>query len=82
MNDLHFELEPQIFGARIIETDGASVERWWQYDSMVVALFAWLEWDRETQEEPAGWVRAHALPGQQGLRRRPDGDPEREYVAP
>lgn len=41
------------------------------------AILAAAEWDGEGDDPPYGWHR-HIGSG----RRRPDGDPEKEYVAP
>ncbi len=48
----------------------------WQYQSRQAALDACLEWNGEPGTEPTGWYK-HPATG----RRRPDGDPAREYVA-
>ena len=45
----------------------------WQYDTFAQALAALELWDGEG--EPRGWIR-----NPRTARRRPDGDPEREYV--
>jgi hypothetical protein len=48
----------------------------WCYASHVQAILAACAWDGEGDDPPFGWHR-HIRTG----RRRPDGDPEREYVA-
>ncbi len=45
------------------------------YHDADLAWRAVLGWDGEG--DPEGWVRHH-----QTMRRRPDGDPEQEYLAP
>lgn len=70
------ELELQIFGARIIETNGEFVYKWWQYDNVAVSYLALITWYTSDDPEPTGWVRAC------GQRRRPDGDPTKEWVDP
>jgi hypothetical protein len=47
----------------------------WSYQDHRAAVVALNEWDGEG--DPVGWYSHHRTG-----RRRPDGDPEREYVAP
>lgn len=57
-----------------------SFEDFWQYTdapSGIIGLFQWIISD---DEEPTGWVRASCR-GDFRFRRRPDGDPAREYLA-
>ena len=57
---------------------GAGVyDEGWEYGTLDGAIEAMDLWDPETEEEPAGWVRH--VPS---MRRRPGGDPKREYVLP
>ena len=49
----------------------------WCYDNKEGAMQAMAEWDPFIDPEPAGWMR-HPATG----RRRPDGDPKREFVRP
>lgn len=48
----------------------------WCYENPVQAVLAAAEWNPLETQEPEGWFR-HARSG----RRRPGGDPEKEYVA-
>lgn len=50
-------------------------ENLWCYESLPEAIAAMNTWNPEEAEEPAGWFR-HPLTG----RRRPDGDPLKEFV--
>lgn len=58
---------------------GPTTAQWyedtWEYTAVGPALVAFLCWDPAIQPEPDGWYR-HPTSG----RRRPDGDPAREYV--
>jgi len=47
----------------------------WCFESRQLAIDALKEWNRETDAEPMGWHR-HPDTG----RRRPEGDPEKEYI--
>lgn len=49
----------------------------WCYQDVPSAVAAAVEWDPSTQAEPVGWHR-HPSSG----RRRPNGNPEEEYVNP
>lgn len=49
----------------------------WCYHSVVQAIVHADRWDPLTDPEPEGWHR-HPTSG----RRRPEGDPAKEYVAP
>ena len=53
--------------------DGLTIDDEWHYESGDEAIFASAVWDGEG--EPSQW---HRHPG--SGRRRPDGDPNREYV--
>jgi hypothetical protein len=59
----------------------AGIDRWgyerrWCYESYADALRALAEWTtRDGEDEPGGWHRDPTTG-----RRRPDGDPAREYV--
>jgi hypothetical protein len=64
-----------MFDYRIIETDGFLVFNNWCYESKEEATAA-LE-NMEDGVEPEGWFR-HFETG----RRRPNGDPEKEYINP
>ena len=56
-------------------TDRLWYDDTWEYTDPARAVVAFLSWDPATQAEPDGWYR-HPKTG----RRRPDGDPSREYV--
>jgi hypothetical protein len=69
---------------RLVRTpldDPTCYDRGWCYTgpyALVAALAAAKAWDGSSDTEPAGWVRQVApFTG----RRRPDGDPDREYIA-
>lgn len=49
----------------------------WCYHTPGGAILAALAWDPETEKEPTGWHR-HPHSG----RRRTNGDPDQEYIAP
>lgn len=69
---------PEITGTarlRLAVRGEPDIDDEWQYASHSTAVQAALEWDGVG--EPAGWYR-HRPTG----RRRPGGDPEREYVYP
>ncbi len=71
---------PLLFGARITVGDADDDFGWsecWDYDDLEAANEALHRWDPTKEAEPSGWVRH--IPS---YRRRPDGDPRREYVAP
>jgi hypothetical protein len=50
-------------------------ESHWCYETLEQAIDAAEKWDPLTQKEPEGWFR-HAMSG----RRRPGGDPSKEYI--
>jgi len=68
-----WEVQPLFFGAaRLYRFDPVDV---WDYETPAGAIEALLRILEEEDEEPTGWYR-HPRTG----RRRPGGDPEREYV--
>lgn len=73
--ELHYEICRMMFDYRIIKTDGFIVNDNWCYDSEEAAVAA-LD-SIEEGKEPEGWFR-HIETG----RRRPDGDPSKEYINP
>lgn len=76
----YVEVMPFIYTAAIILTDKMRPEGYtdrWCYKSPQAAWTAALAWDPDATMEPLGWHR-HPSSG----RRRPDGDPEKEYVNP
>jgi hypothetical protein len=70
---------PRMFNAIITigPKDAMTYDTHWCYDNPVQAKIAAEAWDPMTQDEPDGWFR-HADSG----RRRPNGDPEKEYINP
>ena len=56
----HLEIEQLLYGmARIIVTDGWSVEQWWEYDTEKEAHDAVERWEvLSFKGEPEGWRRA------------------------
>jgi len=62
------------FGGRDPDCD-VGYDDCWDYPSLTAAIKAMERWDG--QGEPDGWTR-HPTSG----RRRPDGDPSREFVRP
>lgn len=72
---MRYEIARMMFDYRIIETDGILVSNNWCYESEEAATAA-LE-KLEDGTEPEGWFR-HVETG----RRRPNGDPEKEYIRP
>jgi hypothetical protein len=79
----HICVMPQIFNARLCI---ARLDRfeWHQgfdcgydYETMLGALIAAIQWDPETEIEPSGWIRCL-----NDGRRRPGGDPSQEYINP
>jgi hypothetical protein len=71
--NLWFETSRMMFDCRIIETDGLLVFNNWYYETQEAAEEALK--NKLPGEEPEGWFR-HFESG----RRRPDGDPEQEYI--
>lgn len=69
---------PQIFNTKLII--GKPGLDWydsnWCYETPGQAIMAAEEWEPEKEADPEGWFR-HPPTG----RRRPNGDPEKEYVA-
>jgi len=57
--------------------DGFGYDTEWTYETEERALAALKKWNPLEQAEPEGWHR-HPDSG----RRRPDGDPAKEYVRP
>lgn len=78
----HFvDILPMIYTWRVVETPKAapdSYDRGWCYTARTAAVLAAMAWDPEVHSEPNVWIKA--LDGT--MRRRTDGDPTREYVAP
>lgn len=67
---------PMTFGrGRLVIGDRYGVDDAWCYETIALALAAFVTWDPDLAEEPKGWIR-HPTTG----RRRPDGDATREYV--
>lgn len=66
---------PQIFTGKLAvgEPDAPCFDDSWCYNSVREAERALEAWDG--QGEPSGWHRHH-----KSGRRRPDGDPEQEYI--
>jgi hypothetical protein len=73
--ELHYEICPMLFDYRIIKTDGYIVTDNWCYDDLDDAVSALVQ--IEEGKEPEGWFR-HVETG----RRRPGGDPSKEYINP
>lgn len=72
------DLWPQLFNWKL--TISASLEDggWidaWEYPTLASAVQAYAEWTPLTEPEPSGWYRNPPTG-----RRRPDGDPAKEYV--
>ena len=82
--ETHFiDVIPMIYNWRIVTTPKnfpKVYDRGWCYAGRdkTPAVLAALAWDPDTEEEPMGWIKQAAPPTG---RRRPDGDPSREYVA-
>jgi len=72
MSPVKYEIARMMFDYRIIETDGTLVFNNWCYEDEQSATAA-LE-KMEDGHEPEGWFR-HIETG----RRRPNGNPEKEY---
>lgn len=69
---------PMSYGkGRLILGDDLYVHDAWCYESVATAIVALDEWNPDRAEEPSGWFR-HPATG----RRRPEGDPSKEYVRP
>lgn len=78
----HATVQPQMFGTGLLTVaytidryDELTFDECWTYPSVaaaVAALNAWEGWD-----PPDGWIRHKP-----SNRRRPDGDPAREYIRP
>ncbi len=75
--DYFIAVEPLLFGnARLIVSDNLDVINMsWTYDSLYTAVTAMYEWQDSGNDEPSGWFRC-PMDG----RRRPDGDPEKEFI--
>lgn len=65
--------------ALVVGPDGQQAfDKHWCYETASDAMIAALKWDgRHPETEPDGWIR-DPYTG----RRRPGGDPAREYIAP
>jgi hypothetical protein len=57
--------------------NGGTFDTHWCYESEAQALAALEKWNPFEQEEPEGWFR-HVDTG----RRRPGGDPAKQYIGP
>lgn len=71
---------PMLFGkARLClgPEDLQTYDRGWCYDDPQVAVSELNRWDPAKEHEPNGWMREPATG-----RRRPGGDPAKEYVHP
>ena len=68
---------PMTFGkGRIIYAeDECGILNAWCYTYYHDAMIAMFEWDKSGDKEPSGWIR-NPFDG----RRRPDGDPAKEYI--
>lgn len=72
-------IAPLLFGRAILTVATAETHVWgqydegWEYDHHQPAIYALIVWNGKG--EPFGWTR-HPKSG----RRRPDGDPAREYI--
>lgn len=67
---------PLTFGrAKICLGDEITVYNAWCYDEPWQALAQVRTWNPDEQDEPVGWMR-HPFSG----RRRPGGDPTKEYI--
>jgi hypothetical protein len=71
---------PKIFTTAV--TIGRADDAWgytthYCYETPIQAAIAAAEWDPATKPEPSGWFR-HPQTG----RRRPGGDPSKEYINP
>lgn len=78
-------LYPLLFGAFRLcvgPLDDEGCDDIWEYpaEEYETAMSALLDWDG-TGDAPVGWHRAQAR-GERNFRRRPDGDPEKEFSAP
>jgi len=58
------------------ERDGG-FDKYYQYPTIEAALLAFEQFTEDTVE-PDGWIRASPP----SYRRRPDGDPTKEYISP
>lgn len=69
---------PMLFTTRVMigeASSRATVDDMWCYHDPIRAIAAAVIWDPAVDKEPHGWHR-HPPSG----RRRPDGDPDQEYV--
>lgn len=64
-----------IFGH--VDDDFGYDDRWCYTDNFVAVLMALENWRYPEQREPEGWQR-----NPRTSRRRPDGDPTKEYIEP
>lgn len=71
---------PGVCNGRLLvdrDLDDQMWEEEYAYPTVSTALLALISWDPATAPDPDGWVRH--IPS---YRRRPDGDPANEYIAP
>jgi hypothetical protein len=59
---------------RIVYGSDSWIKEFWQYETLITAVGAHEQW-HPSGVEPVGWCRHHP-----SKRRRPDGDPAKEYV--
>ncbi len=62
-------------GRLMVDVDACGYADFYCYDGLDAALDSMRAFDHETQTEPTGWKR-HGATG----RRRPGGDPEKEFI--
>lgn len=69
---------PQLYNTKItIGTGELTYDQEWTYHNAAFAIAAMEKWNPESEPDPPiGWFRH--IPSH---RRRPDGDPNREYIA-
>lgn len=70
-------VQERIYNSIVIigKTAALDYDSHWCFDTLPQALIAAESWNPATQPEPEGWFR-HAMSG----RRRPNGDPTKEYI--
>ena len=69
---------PRLYNVIVLigdQDDHMGYDTHWCYEDVAHAVVAAKAWDPAKDKEPCGWFR-HAASG----RRRPDGDPAKEYV--
>lgn len=72
------DLWQQLFNLKITISRDIDDDGWsdaWEYEELGAAIVAFTTWDPTTAPEPTGWYRNVA-----SGRRRPGGDPAKEYV--